>query len=177
MCTCEEALELISASLDGVLSKEEEQLLHEHLSQCPACRDLLADLEGIHESMPGLWVDPPSDLKDHIMERIQSSTVSPMPAGTSKRRWKGWAALAAVCAVAVLGAGSLKYLGLGGGSSGAAPGAEPAAAVPPHRLRPCRRAVQRWTRRLRKCRKRHLSPPVLMSSPTGIPAPPRTALV
>ena len=62
MCTCEEALELISASLDGVLSKEEEQLLHEHLSQCPACRDLLADLEGIHESMPGLWVDPPSDL-------------------------------------------------------------------------------------------------------------------
>ena len=125
MCTCEEALELISASLDGVLSKEEEQLLHEHLSQCPACRDLLADLEGIHESMPGLWVDPPSDLKDHIMERIQSSTVSPMPAGTSKRRWKGWAALAAVCAVAVLGAGSLKYLGLGGGSSGAA--APPAA--------------------------------------------------
>ena len=47
MCTCEEALELISASLDGVLSKEEEQLLHEHLSQCPACRDLLADLEKI----------------------------------------------------------------------------------------------------------------------------------
>lgn len=148
MCTCEEALELISASLDGVLSKEEEHLLHEHLSQCPACRDLLADLEGIHESMPGLWVDPPSDLKDHIMERIQSSTVSPMPAGTSKRRWKG------------LGSpgGGLRRSCAGRGKPEISWIWRRQQRGRRIRLRPCRRAAQRWTRRLRKCRKRRLSP-------------------
>lgn len=130
MCTCDEALELISARLDGVITPQEAELLEEHLAACPACRDLLADLEGVHEAMPGLWVEPPADLKDRIMDRIRSDNVTPLPARPVRKvRWKGWAALAAVCAVALLGAGSLRYLNgnLAGGSTGAAAPMEAAA--------------------------------------------------
>ena len=130
MCTCDEALELISARLDGAISPGEEAILEEHLAACPACRDLLADLEGVHAAMPGLWVEPPADLKDRIMDRIRSDNVTPLPARPVRRaRWKGWAALAAVCAVALLGAGSLRYLNgnLAGGSTGAAAPMEAAA--------------------------------------------------
>ena len=130
MCTCDKALELISARLDGVITPEEAALLEEHLSACPACRDLLADLEGVHEAMPGLWVEPPADLKDRIMDRIRSDNVTPLPVRPARKvRWKGWAALAAVCAVALLGAGSLRYLNgnLAGSSTGAAAPMEAAA--------------------------------------------------
>ena len=37
MLTCEQALELISAQLDGALTAEEAGALDEHLAQCPAC--------------------------------------------------------------------------------------------------------------------------------------------
>ena len=43
MLTCEQALELISAQLDGALTAEEAGALDEHLAQCPACRALRAD--------------------------------------------------------------------------------------------------------------------------------------
>ena len=45
--TCDEALELISARLDGALSPDGEAALEAHLAQCPACGALLADLEEI----------------------------------------------------------------------------------------------------------------------------------
>lgn len=119
MCTCEEALDLISARLDGALSELEAARLDDHLAACPACRDLLADLEGVHTAMPGLWAEPPADLKDRIMERVRADNVTPLPVRRSKKHWKGWAAMAAVCAVAVLGAGSLRYLGMGAAGGGA----------------------------------------------------------
>ncbi|MFQ9598636.1 MAG: anti-sigma factor family protein [Flavonifractor plautii] len=39
MLTCEQALELISAQLDGALTAEEAGA-GQHLAQCPACRAL-----------------------------------------------------------------------------------------------------------------------------------------
>ena len=45
MCTCDEALELISARLDGPLTAAEEARLNEHLAACSPCRALLVDLE------------------------------------------------------------------------------------------------------------------------------------
>ena len=41
MLTCEQALELISAQLDGALTAEEAGALDEHLAQCPALLHLL----------------------------------------------------------------------------------------------------------------------------------------
>ena len=49
MLTCEQALELISAQLDGALTAEEAGALDEHLAQCPACRALRADLSTLHQ--------------------------------------------------------------------------------------------------------------------------------
>ena len=50
MLTCEQALELISAQLDGALTAEEAGALDEHLAQCPACRALRA--------APGAYPEP-----------------------------------------------------------------------------------------------------------------------
>ena len=54
MLTCEQALELISAQLDGALTAEEAGALDEHLAQCPACRALRADLSTLHQLLPTL---------------------------------------------------------------------------------------------------------------------------
>ena len=60
MLTCEQALELISAQLDGALTAEEAGALDEHLAQCPACRALRADLSTLHQLLPTLAEEPPS---------------------------------------------------------------------------------------------------------------------
>ena len=38
---CEEAMELLSGSIDGENTPEEERRLQAHLAECPACRALL----------------------------------------------------------------------------------------------------------------------------------------
>lgn len=38
MITCNEALELLSAQLDGAMTIEEQTALQEHLAACPECR-------------------------------------------------------------------------------------------------------------------------------------------
>ena len=58
MLTCEQALELISAQLDGALTAEEAGALDEHLAQCPACRALRADLSTLHQLLPTLAEAP-----------------------------------------------------------------------------------------------------------------------
>ncbi len=129
MSSCDEALDLISARLDGALSAGEEAALEAHLALCPACRALLADLEELHGVLPELWTEPPADLTDRVMDRIRTE---PSAASTrrSVRRWKQWLSMVAVFAVILLGAGGLRWLSagyLGAGSSG---GAAPAAGAP-----------------------------------------------
>ena len=53
MITCDQALELISASLDLPLTTEEQQMLDQHLDGCPECRALLADFQKIHQELLG----------------------------------------------------------------------------------------------------------------------------
>ena len=73
MLTCEQALELISAQLDGALTAEEAGALDEHLAQCPACRALRADLSTLHQLLPTLAEEPPAGLKDNIMKAVHAS--------------------------------------------------------------------------------------------------------
>ena len=70
MLHCEEALELISARIDGPLSGEESARLEDHLSVCPACRTLAADLEQLHAELPLLAAQPPAVLTANVMNRI-----------------------------------------------------------------------------------------------------------
>lgn len=110
MVSCDEALELISAGVDGELTAEETSILEEHLDHCEACRALLEQLRSIHEEMPGLNVPAPAGLTQGVMERVRAEKVIAMkPVRSARNRWRTWAASAAVFAVVLLGAGTLRY--------------------------------------------------------------------
>lgn len=110
MVSCDEALELISARVDGELTAEETRILEEHLDRCQACRALLEELRSIHEEMSGLNVPAPAGLTQGVMERVRAEKVVPMkPVRSARNRWRTWAASAAVFAVVLLGAGTLRH--------------------------------------------------------------------
>ena len=100
MLSCDEALELISAGVDGELTAEETRILEEHLDHCQACRALLEELRSIHEEMSGLNVPAPAGLAEGVMERVRAEKVVPMkPVRSARERWRTWAASAAVFSV------------------------------------------------------------------------------
>ena len=103
MLTCEQALELISAQLDGALTAEEAGALDEHLAQCPACRALRADLSTLHQLLPTLAEEPPAGLKDDIMKAVHASKCTPFHTGKRQWRWRSWASLAAVLVLVLVG--------------------------------------------------------------------------
>ena len=112
MMNCDQALELISASLDESLTPAERQALDSHLADCPACRALLADFQKMNDVFSTLPAAPPAGLSQGVMDRIadqkqeDASKVTPFPSKKPRRRrWVRWGAAAAVFAVVILGAG------------------------------------------------------------------------
>lgn len=70
---CEACLELISARLDGELTAEESVALTTHLQQCPACRAIVRDMEGLHSALSGLdQVDAPAELSLNVISKIKT---------------------------------------------------------------------------------------------------------
>ena len=120
MLTCEQALELISAQLDGALTAEEAGALDEHLAQCPACRALRADLSTLHQLLPTLAEEPPAGLKDDIMKAVHASKCTPFHTGKRQWRWRSWASLAAVLVLVLVG-GQAVHLWSPPDSSGSVP--------------------------------------------------------
>lgn len=102
--TCEEALVSISAKLDGEATILELAELETHLASCPPCRALEADLSGLHAAMEDWEELPATDLVPGVMARISATKVKKFP------QLKRWGALAAVFALVVMSAGSLKLL-------------------------------------------------------------------
>lgn len=76
MITCDKALELLSAQLDGVLTIEEQKELSMHLSACPECRAVQKELSAIDEALPELTQEPPRLLHDGVMQQIRRETRS-----------------------------------------------------------------------------------------------------
>lgn len=105
MLSCDEALELISARLDGPLSGAENDRLEEHLSACPACRTLSAELTVLRQELPELAVPAPAGLKEGVMEQIRVSKVTPFQGKKRQWRWRSLASMAAVLALVVVSAG------------------------------------------------------------------------
>lgn len=114
MLSCDDALELISAQLDGPLSEEEQARLEEHLSACPACRALSADLAVLHGELPQLAAQPPAGLKQEVMDKIRASKVTPFQSRKRQWRWRSLASLAAVAALVLVGAGVMDQWRTGG---------------------------------------------------------------
>lgn len=149
MIHCDQALELISARLDGALTPQEDAALEAHLAQCPQCRALLADLSALRAACAGLEPPVPADLTARIMAQLAKEAAGePSPSApatqqppqnksllcflsfSKERKWRSWAATAAVFALILAGAGRVwqtSLLGTGSGTSGAAPAAEPSA--------------------------------------------------
>lgn len=104
--TCENALECISAALDGELTLEDKAQFDQHLAQCDACRALYADLASLHEACGGLEVAPPPALKEQIMGNLPPQA---KPAKVVSLRWKRWGAMAASLVLVAMAAWQLPH--------------------------------------------------------------------
>lgn len=93
---CEQALEAISAALDGELSPAERLELEAHLSVCESCRALAEDFRVLTAALDGTEAAPPPELAENVMARTAS--ITPILAGKRKhgRRWLGLAAMLAL---------------------------------------------------------------------------------
>lgn len=94
---CENALELLSAALDGELTAQQQAQLDEHLAQCPSCRALQAELAGLHEACAQLDVAAPEGLKEQIMAHLPGQS-----AKNGAVYWRRWGAMAAAIALVAL---------------------------------------------------------------------------
>lgn len=101
MRSCEEYEELVSALVDGVLPEEDRGGLMEHMAQCPACQAYFNGLIAIHDVLSTIE-EAPEGFSAGVMELVRQT-----PQETNKvirpRSWRRWAAVAACCAVALLG--------------------------------------------------------------------------
>ena len=119
MRSCDEIVELISASLDGELTAEEQTALDEHIVCCPACSALLNDLRTLHAAAAG-WEDvpAPAGFAKTVMAAVAAESarevkdnVIPFPTKKAKSGyWKKWTVSATAIAIVVLGAVSAPSL-------------------------------------------------------------------
>ena len=119
MRSCDEIVELISASLDGELTADEQNALNEHIACCPACSALLDDLRALHAAAAQVEEVPaPAGFVEAVMASIAAETpqkkannVIPFTPGKAKRsHWKQWGISAAAIAIVLLGAVSFPAL-------------------------------------------------------------------
>lgn len=104
MRKCEEFEELASALIDGVLGEADRAVLMEHMAECPRCRAYFEDQTAIRRAMDRRLEEAPEGFLEGVMELVrQTPQEKPERKVIRLRSWKRWAALAACCAVAVLG--------------------------------------------------------------------------
>lgn len=106
--TCDKALELMSAALDGALTTEEAAALQAHLDACPECRAADAQLRGMDAFLKEAAYEPPAALHTDIMRAVRQEK-----AASSRRFWAP-AGLIAAAAALVLLAGSRGLIDLPG---------------------------------------------------------------
>lgn len=70
---CYEILPLLSGHIDQMNTAQEETALQEHLSSCPECRALLAQMEQNDALLRRGTVQPPADLTDRIRKEIRKN--------------------------------------------------------------------------------------------------------
>lgn len=140
MNNCAQYWDLISAAVDGALTPEERERLQAHLAECPDCRAMLEQLQGLAEDL-GEITPAPLGFVGRVMEaaertpqeipftNLPQNQVDYAPARQRVKDWwrpiRHWCAIAACCLL-ILGLGTmLTRFGLfaGGGSAGSPPSA------------------------------------------------------
>lgn len=107
MRTCGEYEELISAFIDGALAEEDREALMEHMADCSACQQYFDDQIAIHDALERMEAPAPAGFAEQVMEKVrltaQDRPEQPERKTVSFPRWRRWTALAACCAVVLLG--------------------------------------------------------------------------
>jgi predicted anti-sigma-YlaC factor YlaD len=117
--TCDEALALLSAELDGELTENEQAGLRAHLAACPDCRRAREELRRADDGLKGLQEDPPETLAPSVMKKIRREREK----RAERRNFLFSAAfLASAAAIFVLlsGMGLIRVPGFGRGHDAAA---------------------------------------------------------
>ncbi len=109
MMNCEQALEAISARLDGALSEEENRELETHLASCASCRALLKELTELEEGLETLLVEAPETLAPSVMRTIRAEKAAQAAPAAKKSQRRGphitaWLIAAAAALALLLGA-------------------------------------------------------------------------
>lgn len=136
MDRCEQYWDLISASLDGGLTAEEQARLDAHLAQCPDCRALWEQLNGLEAELMELEAPGP-DFTDRVMAAVGTTqqdipfTDLPQnrkPGKEAQKQLNAWwkpvrnLVLVAACCLIVLGLGQFASQFFRAGSSAPAAG-------------------------------------------------------
>ena len=89
----------ISEMLDGELPEAERQTLEAHLETCESCAGTYRAFAGLSAAMRDLAFEPPADLKERVLQRIEDEKITPIEDGRKRRSWRRYAAMAAAFAV------------------------------------------------------------------------------
>ena len=108
MKPCEEYEVWISAFLDGELSGEDRAELMEHMAACRSCQRYFDDLVAIHDALDQEEVPVPEGFAEQVMARVGETAQETPRRSIPFPRWRQWTALAACCALAVLGLWSFR---------------------------------------------------------------------
>ena len=105
MAECEKYIEQISALIDAELSDAEEAAVLEHIAECPGCRALYETFCEISRCIPQISVEPPSNLTDSIMQKINAEAKKARKPMRSLYKIAGLAAVFALVIFAALNGG------------------------------------------------------------------------
>lgn len=105
MVVCKEYESQISALMDDELTTEERIAVLEHLAQCPACQAYWEDLLSVRDALRTQAESTPDGFAEAVMARVHDTKQDVVSERTVLRfpQWKRFAALAACCAVVLLG--------------------------------------------------------------------------
>lgn len=125
MKSCEEYEVWISAFLDGELSGADRAELMEHMTACRSCQRYFDDLVAMHDALDQEEAPVPEGFAAQVMARV-GETAQEKPGKTvPPPRWRQWTALAACCALALLGLWSFRSARGDRTGQGAAPASMP----------------------------------------------------
>lgn len=112
MIVCKEYEARISALIDDELTAEERIEVMEHLARCPVCKAYWDDLLAMRDILRTQEQSVPAGFTDAVMARVRQTKQDTVRERKTLRfpRWKRFAALAACCAVVMLGIWSMDWM-------------------------------------------------------------------